>query len=679
MTVAQSPRMSGPYTATAGQTVLDYDFPIDRASEIVALRLRGTTEIPLELDVDYGVTGVGAASGTIILTAGALEGDVFTLYGRLPIERVTNFSGFRSIPNNTINTELDRMTKSLQEMRRDVDGAIHTAQAGAAYDVQGRRIINVANGIDDSDAATVGQLKPFADAAQAAQAAAEAARDAAGASNSAASESRDDAAAAAAAAVEAKDAAEAAVAGVNIPPVSANTMLVDNEDGTARETKSFKDVRAAINVRGRVNFFDFLQATRSAAVREQISNGTFTGDLAAEWQAFRNALWAISAAGGRPHGYIPECTIHTSVSPNFAMDYLTLETQGRPRIVAIGAINALEFNGAGLGTGGLGVQEMKLGTLTAETTTGSYGVLIRECHRSEFDPILCNGAVTAGVLVFGCVSSVFRKLGCQPHVSPFVTIPTFGLVVNGNPGAQTSWCLFDMPIFEYQTVGILLDGSLGNTFLSGVAEGCTDTGLSIGSAALCNKFIGMDFEANAVHDIYCEGARNNFISVDSWSNSVFAGATCTKNKIVGGEWNILGFSGGASSNVVNGINYNSTATGYLADAGYGNVFRDNVNRVTGLVHNGPSDGPAASGWIAPGPAAIDITSQPLEDTMRTWTNPFAQSVEVLIDANATSVIRKTAAGTRFNLGAGGKSLTLRPGGKVQIGYSTIPNVQFFIL
>lgn len=176
MTVAQSPRMSGPYTATAGQTVLDYDFPIDHASEIVVLRLRGTSEIALELGVDYGVTGVGGASGTIILTAGALEGDVFTLIGKLPIERVTNFTGFRSIPSNTINFELDRMTKSLQEMRRDVDGSIKPVQAGQAYDVGGRRIVNVGDPIDDNDAATKGWVN---EAAESTLAAAEAARDAA--------------------------------------------------------------------------------------------------------------------------------------------------------------------------------------------------------------------------------------------------------------------------------------------------------------------------------------------------------------------------------------------------------------------------------------------------------------------------------------------------------------------
>lgn len=195
--------MSGPYTATAGQTVFDYDFPITHASEIVVRRLRGTSEIALELDVDYGVTGVGAASGTIILTDVALDGDVVTLYGKLPIERVTNFSGFRSIPNNTINTELDRMTMSLQEMRRDVDTSIKTAHAGQVYDVNGRRIINVADGIDDGDAATIGQLKPFADAAAAAQVAAEAARDVANAARDAAAAEAEEAAAARDAAIDA--------------------------------------------------------------------------------------------------------------------------------------------------------------------------------------------------------------------------------------------------------------------------------------------------------------------------------------------------------------------------------------------------------------------------------------------------------------------------------------------
>lgn len=54
--------------------------------------------------------------------------------------------------------------------------------------------------------------------------------------------------AAQAAAEAAKVAAEAAAAGVNLPPVAANSMLVDNSAGTARESKTFPQVRALLRV-----------------------------------------------------------------------------------------------------------------------------------------------------------------------------------------------------------------------------------------------------------------------------------------------------------------------------------------------------------------------------------------------------------------------------------------------
>src|SRR5690606_33137842 len=117
MTVPLSDRKSGPYTAGAGQTVFNYTFLILDAAHIQVLRIRGDVEEELELDVDYTVTGVGEeAGGTIVLSAGAEEGDIITLYGRLPIERVANYPGWRSIPNNAIDQELDRMTIALQEM-----------------------------------------------------------------------------------------------------------------------------------------------------------------------------------------------------------------------------------------------------------------------------------------------------------------------------------------------------------------------------------------------------------------------------------------------------------------------------------------------------------------------------------------------------------------------------------
>ncbi|MEY9326832.1 hypothetical protein [Sinorhizobium fredii] len=53
------------------------------------------------------------------------------------------------------------------------------------------------------------------------------------------------------AAEAAQAAAEAAAAGVNLPPVAANRMLVDNAAGTARESKTFADVRSVLDLSGK--------------------------------------------------------------------------------------------------------------------------------------------------------------------------------------------------------------------------------------------------------------------------------------------------------------------------------------------------------------------------------------------------------------------------------------------
>lgn len=113
--------------------------------------------------------------------------------------------------------------------------------------------------------------------------------------------------AAAAAAVTAKNAAEAAAAGVSLPSVTANTMLVDNAAGTLRQTRSFSQVRALLG-----DFdtnADFLAASISAVLnRVKIGGFSAYGDYGAHelkristpspvelWhkQSFDGAWWEI--------------------------------------------------------------------------------------------------------------------------------------------------------------------------------------------------------------------------------------------------------------------------------------------------------------------------------------------------------------------------------------------------
>ena len=162
MTIALSTRKSGPYTATAGQTVFNYTFPLVDAADLQVIRYRDGVAATLSGSTDYVVTGVGLASGTFVLNVGAILGDIYVAVGDLPIERDADFPGFKSIPNNAINIELDRMIMAQQEMRRDIDGTVTVDPFTGDVDAKGHRIINVADGSDRQDAATYGQLQEAA-------------------------------------------------------------------------------------------------------------------------------------------------------------------------------------------------------------------------------------------------------------------------------------------------------------------------------------------------------------------------------------------------------------------------------------------------------------------------------------------------------------------------------------
>lgn len=356
-------------------------------------------------------------------------------------------------------------------------------------------------------------------------------------------------------------------------------------------------IREKLNLGRQLNYFDFLRPTFNESQIAQISAGTFEGDQATTWQAFRDALWAQSLAGERPNGFLPQCRIKTSVSPNFAMDYLTLETQGQPQIEAIGNVPGFRIDGEGLGVGGYGVRYLHIGPLTASSLDGAQGHLIRYAHQSEFDKMQSKGANFAGIQVHGCVSSVWRKPSCQPQSEPFIRNPSVGLYVSGTIPSQTSWCLFDMPIFEYMPIGIQFENTFGNTLLSGTGEGCSSVGLVMTGNAVYNKIIGTDFEVNALYDIECYGHDNEFFGVDAMTIAKFSFGAYG-NKIFGGHWGHISMDVSTKRNLVTGAN-----VGLITDGSTGadrNRWSENTNNTGGWHDRWISYTPtvtAASGTI----------------------------------------------------------------------------------
>lgn len=115
-------------TATGGQTVFDYDFPIFDETHIQVLKTIGTAS-PVVVDPgDYTVQDVGEeAGGTITLDSGATAGHKYTMRLNVPEARTTDFQTSGDFFSRDLNQELDLQTQMIQQLRRDLNRAARLA------------------------------------------------------------------------------------------------------------------------------------------------------------------------------------------------------------------------------------------------------------------------------------------------------------------------------------------------------------------------------------------------------------------------------------------------------------------------------------------------------------------------------------------------------------------------
>lgn len=132
-TIPFSSRKAGPYTATGGQTVFSFAFPILAAGDIDVYRKRAGVVTLLLLTTDYSVTGVGEqAGGTIVLTAGALAGDIIAIDGDLLKQRQASYIGSSPFKASVIDADLNTLAIMVQELGREVERSIRRASVDAA-------------------------------------------------------------------------------------------------------------------------------------------------------------------------------------------------------------------------------------------------------------------------------------------------------------------------------------------------------------------------------------------------------------------------------------------------------------------------------------------------------------------------------------------------------------------
>jgi hypothetical protein len=104
-----------------GQTVFTYSFPIF-SQDYLTVYQRGATIAPndstqqLTLAFDYTVQGVGEeAGGTITLTVGAIIGDIITIVGTEPIDRLSVFQDLNPF-TVALNQQLNALTVMVQQV-----------------------------------------------------------------------------------------------------------------------------------------------------------------------------------------------------------------------------------------------------------------------------------------------------------------------------------------------------------------------------------------------------------------------------------------------------------------------------------------------------------------------------------------------------------------------------------
>ena len=289
-----------------------------------------------------------------------------------------------------------------------------------------------------------------------------------------------------------------------------------------------------------------------------------------------------------------------SVSPNWAINGLQMIGLGEVRLRYTGTGNAFILDGGGAP----GVFNMRIGRFIIEApSTANHGVYWDSVHHSMADLNVrgCGSAKAALHMRWAVVNEIRFTTSVNEDGGFYLSAkPNWGIYmetdgVNGPP----SWNLFPNPIIEGTAIGCEITAAFGNTFLVGTMEACTTGGLKIGTrdnGCLFNKVFVTDFEANGSYDITCDGYGNEFHGVSSALDLIF-GANSSNNKVVGGDYQDITLTSGATANCLTGFTIDRNGTippGEISgdlDANIVRDFTDNSNNMTtntGLTLNPPS-------------------------------------------------------------------------------------------
>ncbi len=109
----------------AGTTELDFDFPVYEDTDIQVDLTRDGVTTTLVLTTEYSVSGFEVATGgTVTLVSESLEDDIYEIFGTLTPERQSAYEYKKTWKSSALNADFIRVFMVLQELTRDIVGAL---------------------------------------------------------------------------------------------------------------------------------------------------------------------------------------------------------------------------------------------------------------------------------------------------------------------------------------------------------------------------------------------------------------------------------------------------------------------------------------------------------------------------------------------------------------------------
>lgn len=337
--------------------------------------------------------------------------------------------------------------------------------------------------------------------------------------------------------------------------------------------------------RDRVSVFDFLSPAQIADVQAR----TKTLDLTAALAAARTYIAATNAKLVFPPG-----TYSYSVSPNWAIHHSEVIFEGSVVLHYTGVGDAVIFdaNAADAVCEVTGLcYAVRWGwnnrpTIEAPSTAGN-GVYVRSHHHCKIGARV-SGAGTnfAGLRTQFAVCTHFDIVVSGNENGWYSGAkPSIGLNLDKrNAGETTSYCTFLNPTIEGPTIGIQLTATLGNNFLGGTSEACSQYGVYASPGAAQDKFYGTDFESNTIADIYDMGTGLILDNCDTYSQ-LSLGSSSKNATVRGGRHSKVLSDVGSLRATIKDIVFNRFNDGStLVDAGGGTLLENCRNGGTGATY-----------------------------------------------------------------------------------------------